>query len=266
MKIGVCAPARSLPADAAACLTEIAAEFPVADIAISPQCFLASGHFAGTDDQRADGLLALASDPSIDAIWFARGGYGSCRILPRVLSALGPEAQGKTFVGYSDTGFLLAALHAAGFPKIMHGPMVADGLRDGGESALRRVLLALSGSEVPNRAFAFNITVLAHLVGTQICPDFTGEEVWLEDIDEHLYALDRSFFTIFESGALQGAKGVRLGRISLVPENDIPFGEEPEAMIRRWCNAYRVPYLGRADIGHDSGNAVVAFPFTRAAR
>ena len=81
----------------------------------------------------------------------------------------------------------------------------------------------------------------------------------LEEVSEHLYAVDRMLFHITSNPAVRRAAGVRLGRVSLVPENDRSFGEESEPMMRRWCERAGLPYLGRADIGHDAHNKVVPF-------
>src|ERR1700744_74720 len=98
------------------------------------QCFLTSGHFAGTDAERADALIEVANDSRFDAVWFARGGYGAGRIAEKVLQSLGPEAKNKLYLGYSDLGYLLAGFYKAGC-KVAHGPMPADLKRDGGADA-----------------------------------------------------------------------------------------------------------------------------------
>ena len=104
---------------------------------------------------------------------------------------------------------------------------------------------------------AFNLMTLAMLVGTDYAPDLAGHVVLLEEVAEHLYAVDRLFFHITQH--LKGAAGIRLGRISDVPENDRPFGQTAEEIARYWCERTGIPYLGRADIGHDAANALVPF-------
>ena len=88
-------------------------------------------------------------------------------------------------------------------------------------------------------------------------PDLTGHVVLVEEVAEHLYATDRLFFHI--SQHLRGIAGLRLGRVSHVPENDRPFGMTEEEIARYWCERSGIPYLGRADIGHDAQNAIVPF-------
>ena len=110
------------------------------EIFFHPQCFMSHGHFAGDDDTRARAFLEVANDDSTDAVWFARGGYGSCRITEAVMRGLKKPSRRKTWLGYSDTGTLLAALYRAGFGAVAHGPMVQDILRDGGDAAIGRAL------------------------------------------------------------------------------------------------------------------------------
>ena len=271
MRIGVVAPARRLDPETAARVTALA-ETCLADDApellFHPQCFLACGHFAGTDDERADAIVEMANDPAIDAIWFARGGYGSARIVGRVMPRLGAAARGKTWLGYSDTGTLLGALYGAGIGAVAHGPMPNDIHLEGGEAAVIRALdwlvardpHSLEASIAPGTlAAAFNLTILSHLVGTPWLPDLDGHVLMVEEVSELLYAIDRAMAHIAASPEVRRAAGLRLGRCSRIEDNDIPFGETELEIARRWCAEAGIPFLGRADIGHDAGNKVVPF-------
>lgn len=233
-----------------------------------PQCFRASGHFAGNDATRSDAFLEVANDPAYHAVWFARGGYGACRLDDKIFTQLNEHAHRKTYLGYSDTGMLLARLYKMGVGRSVHGPMPSDLPREGGDDAITRALdylvnggtsgLEPTASSHP-KAVAFNITVLTHLLGTNWTPDLSGHVIMLEDVSEYLYSIDRAMFSITADPGVQKAAGVMLGRISDVPENDRPFGETEEEIIQRWCLQRSIPYLGRADIGHDAGNKIVPF-------
>ncbi|HUB84758.1 MAG TPA: LD-carboxypeptidase, partial [Rhizomicrobium sp.] len=148
-KIGVMAPAARIEHDLAGRVHALAVSLygdAAPDIVFHPQCFLSDGHFAGEDAVRARAFLDIANDASFDALWFARGGYGSNRIADAVLAGLKPAARAKTYMGYSDCGFLLAGLYKAGFANIAHGPLVADLNRvgdhgaQGGAEAVTRAL------------------------------------------------------------------------------------------------------------------------------
>jgi muramoyltetrapeptide carboxypeptidase len=274
MRIAVVAPSSRFSEEAAARVTAIAARaHPGLEVHFHPQCFLSHNHFAGTDAARAEALVEAANDPAFDAIWFARGGYGSCRIAETALARLGPAARRKAWLGYSDAGFLLAGLYRAGFANLAHGPMPQDALRDGGEAAVERALAWLaarspealeSGLQAGRPHAAFNITVLGMLLGTSLEPDLTGHVLLLEEVSEHMYATDRAFFHLAGSSAIQRVAGIRLGRVNDVKPNDPDFGESEEAVARFWCECYGIAYLGRADIGHDSANKVVPFGLTGA--
>jgi muramoyltetrapeptide carboxypeptidase len=238
------------------------------ELRIHPQCFESSGHFAGDDDVRARAFLEYANDQTLDAVWFARGGYGSGRIATRVLPGLAEVAHRKIYLGYSDAAALLGAMYSAGFRTLFHGPMPADFSRKGGESAVVRSLSFLVERDLrglepsvtrDGATAAFNITILGHLLGTRFEPDLSGHTLMLEEISEHMYRIDRGFMHITSAPGIRRVAGIRLGRCSDIPENDPEFGENEEQVAKHWCQVSGIPYLGRADIGHDIDNKIVPF-------
>lgn len=269
MRIAVVAPSSRFGEAAAERVIAIAAaRHPGLEIYFHPQCFLSYNHFAGGDDVRGEALVEVANDPSFDAIWFARGGYGSCRLAEKAIARMGSAARKKTWLGYSDAGFLLAGLYRAGFPHVAHGPMPQDAMRDGGDAAVARALAWLAdrakdslepGIDPALPHAAFNITVLGMLLGTGLEPDLSGHVLLLEEVSEHLYAIDRAMFHLTASDNIRRVAGIRLGRINDILPNEPDFGEDGEAIVRRWCAAAGIPWLGRADIGHDAANRVVPF-------
>ena len=267
MRIGVVAPSGRFGGEAVEPVRALA-EAAGAELLFHPQCFLDHGHFAGTDGERLAAFVDYANDPAIDALWFARGGYGACRIAEEAVAALKPAAREKTYLGYSDGGYLLAGLYRAGFPHVAHGPIPQDVLRPGGEAAVARALAWLTARDARaldphlqtgERHAAFNITVFGLLLGTPLEPDLAGHTLLLEDVAEHAYRTDRALFHITSQPSLRGLTGIRLGRVSEIPENDPDFGAGPEEIARHWCARNGIPFLGRADIGHDADNKVVPF-------
>lgn len=268
MRIGIVAPSGRFTQGAAEQVTALAAARGDAELVFHPQCFLSHNHFAGTDAQRLAAFVEMAGDPGLDALWFARGGYGACRIAEDAVAALGPIAREKAYLGYSDGGYLLAALYRAGFPRVAHGPMPQDILRQGGEAAVGRALDWLvrrsphalePGLGPGGKHAAFNITVLGLLLGTPLEPDLTQHVLLLEDLAEHAYRVDRALFHISAQPAMRRIAGIRLGRVSDIPPNDPDFGATPEEIVRHWCTRSGIPFLGAADIGHDAANKVVPF-------
>lgn len=275
MRIAVVAPSSRFDdwQDVAARVTAIAAtRHPELALFFHPQCGFADGHFAGSDQERENALVEVANDPAYDAIWFARGGYGSNRIAARARARFGPAAAAKIWLGYSDAGFLLAALYRAGFERVAHGPMPRDVVREGGEAAVERALAWLAGGaaaslepslEPGRRHAAFNLTVLGMLLGTPLEPDLAGHVLMIEEVSEHMYASDRALFHLTSNPAIRRVAGIRLGRFNDVIANEPQFGSDAEAVVRDWCGRSGIPYLGRADIGHDSANKVVPFGLFR---
>ena len=117
MRIAVVAPSCPLKPEAAERVQAIVAGRGDCELLVHPQCFLSEGHFAGPDRARLAALREVMVDEAIDAVWFARGGYGSNRIAEAALADIPLAALGKQYMGYSDAGFLLAGLHKAGGPK-----------------------------------------------------------------------------------------------------------------------------------------------------
>ena len=263
--VAICAPATPLKrkyADAVQALAQ--AEYPDIRLTFHEQCFVVDGHFAGNDETRLAALLDCANDESFDAVWFAKGGYGSNRIAADFLAKAGPAARSKAYFGYSDCGTLLGALYRAGIGQSVHAPMPVDIKREGGEAAIRRVLGWMSGDDggldpslsgAP--AAAFNLYTLAMLVGTRFMPTLDGHELHIEEVGEYEYAIDRLLFHVFEH--LRGVAGIRLGEVTHVPENDRPFGADPVEIVQHWCAKYDISYLGRSQIGHTASNSIVPF-------
>ncbi len=265
MRIAVVAPSCSLKPEAADAVQAIAAQRGDCELAIHPQCFQTDGHFAGPDEARLAALREVMADPAVDAVWFARGGYGSNRIAEAALADL-PEAAGaKVYMGYSDAGFLLAGLHKAGLAAAW-GPMPQDVLRDGGDRAVHRALDWLVRRDpsalepdIQAPAMAFNLTVLSNLLGTPLEPDLSGVDLMIEEVSEHLYGIDRTMFHITSSANLRRAARLRLGRVSDVLSNDVEFGADEQAIVADWCRRSGIQFGGAADIGHDARNRVVPF-------
>ena len=265
MKIAVVAPSNALKRETAERVEAIAGGRRDCELAFHPQCFLSDGHFAGSDEQRLGALREVMADPAVDAVWFARGGYGSNRIAEAAARDLPEAARAKQFLGYSDTGFLLAAFHEAGL-AVAHGPMPQDVVRDGGEAAIDRALdwlvkrdPATVEPKLRQPAMAFNLTVLSKLLGTALEPDFTGVELLVEEVSEHHYKIDRLMFHVTSNANIRKVARLRLGRASDIPGNDPEFGRDEAAIVADWCARSGIELGPPADIGHDSGNKIVPF-------
>jgi muramoyltetrapeptide carboxypeptidase len=270
-RIAVVAPGgRIAPETADRALALAASLYPSERLQIHfhPQCFESNGHFAGDDAARVSAFVEVANDPRVDAVWFARGGYGSCRMAQTAIERLGPAANAKAYLGYSDIGALLGALYKAGIGRPAHGPMPGDIVREGGEAALARALAWLVDGDAASLeptltpgapALAYNVAVLSSLLGTPLEPPLAGHVLMLEEVGEYMYRLDRYLFHVTSAASVRQVAGVRLGRVSATLANVPEFGAAEEAVMTYWCERAGIPYLGLADIGHDSDNKVVPF-------
>ncbi len=270
-RIGVVAPGSRIDPAIARQVTDLTARlYPdrTIELFFHSQCFAAAGHFAGDDDTRLAAFVEIANDDGFDALWFARGGYGSGRLVERLLPALAPAARRKVYLGYSDAGSVLGALYGQGFGRVAHGPMPVDITRPNGDAAVARALSflierspeTLEPSLSPGvAAVAFNLTILCHLLGTPFQPDLAGHVLMLEEVSEYMYRIDRDLLQLTSNPAIRRIAGLRLGRCSAIPANQPDFALAEDEVARLWCERAGIAWLGRADIGHDVGNKVVPF-------
>jgi len=268
--IGIVAPAARVDCSIVEPILAIADDLYGDDVEIRfhPSSFGGHGHFSADDKTRAAAFLDYAHSDEIDAMWFGRGGYGSARIAAAVLAGLDSRALEKPYLGYSDIATLLSGLYKSGAARVAHGPVAQDVRRDGGAEAARRALRWLverspdsleAGVTATSRTAAFNLTVLCHLMGTPWEPDLAGHELLIEEVAEQMYRIDRSFCQLAHTAMFKRASGLRLGRCSEIIPNQPDFAMSEEEIARHWSEVAGIPYLGRADIGHDSANKVVPF-------
>jgi muramoyltetrapeptide carboxypeptidase len=235
----------------------------------------ASGYLAGTDERRADELNGLIADPDVRAVLCARGGYGILRILDR-LDADALRRDPKPIVGFSDaTALLFWALRAAGMRSI-HGPVVAQlgdlpaedtvwliellegrvpgplatGLRRTGADGAGRVEGPLLGG---------NLALLANLAGTPYALDVRGAVLFVEDVGERPYAIDRYMTRMALAGMLPGAAAAVLGAFIRCDERiGSPHPDAGEVADER-LRALGIPGVAGAPFGHGDRNRALPF-------
>jgi muramoyltetrapeptide carboxypeptidase len=224
------------------------------------------GFLAGTDAQRADQLNRLFADPSVQAIICARGGYGSMRLLP-LLDFKTIRANPKIFIGFSDISALLAALYEQGGLITFHGPMVTS-LADATEKTISAMKTALTSDGplelIPEDGKTIkpgmcsgilaggNLTTLCHLLGTPYAPNFKGKILFLEDVGEVTYRIDRMLTQMKLAESLNGIAGLILGAFK-------KCGQMNE-IVEIFDNIFHdadIPILAGFDIGHGKTNLTV---------
>jgi len=225
-------------------------------------------YLAGTDSERLEDFIAALEDPDIDIIWFSRGGYGSMRLLDKI-PRYGRRKE-KTLVGYSDSTAIFA--WAAKFPKLwaIYGPSFSE-VADENSSGLDSLWAALdwrpfSIKGKPSDPFEqeFTVTggclsVLSSLAGTRYFPELGGRFLFLEDVNEPLYRIDRMLTHLSLAGAFEVASGIILGSFS-----GITGGTEKDVYLRAWELSEGKPVIRGIKSGHVAGKEAV--PFDRPAR
>ena len=241
----------------------------------SEAIFTKTSYLAGDDARRGDELLALLRDPDVAAIFCARGGYGSMRLLEThgdaLLDAI-PKARGL-LVGFSDA----TALHAAWLraqTMSVHGPVVTSLARVGERSrtALRQLLfeaaplgevkldapIAITPGSARGPVVGGNLSVLTRLVGSPWMPALTGKILFCEDVGERPYRLDRMLTHLRLSGALAGLAGILLGDFTRCEEpGGLPEDRGSLAVVRERTEDLGIPVLA----GLPSGHGDECFPF-----
>ncbi|HEV9035313.1 MAG TPA: LD-carboxypeptidase [Puia sp.] len=229
-------------------------------------------YFSGTDEQRLDDLHAMLADPGIDAILCGRGGYGLSRIIDRVdFSAFCQKP--KWIIGFSDITVLHAHLFTNYKIATLHAPMAGafnDGCADTpGVLSLKRVLAGepMSYTCAPhpfNRTgytrgilVGGNLSLLAHLVGSVSDIDTKGKILFLEDVGEYLYNIDRMLRQLKRSGKLDHLAGLVIGGFTETKDTMRPFGATVEDIIREVVKEYAYPVCYGFPVSHGIENVAL---------
>lgn len=226
-------------------------------------------YFSGTDDERLAELQQLLDDPGIKAILCGRGGYGLSRIIDRI-DLVKFERSPKWIIGFSDITLLHTHILANCKIATLHAPM-AGAFNDGGVptdyiQSLRR---ALAGEQAfytcaahplnrPGTATARlvggNLSLLAHAIGTPSDFKTKGRILFLEDVGEYLYNIDRMLRQLQRSGRLDQLAGLIIGGFTELKDTQRPFGATAEAIIREIVEKYNYPVCFGFPVGHQKEN------------
>lgn len=228
--------------------------------------FAIRDQFAGNDEQRAEDLQWAVNDDSIKAILIARGGYGTVRIIDNVdFSRL--KTHPKWIIGYSDVTVLHSHIHIhIGIPTL-HATMPINFSKNAeAVETLRKALFGegISYQFAPNTfnrtggakgvLIGGNLSLLYALSGTSSDIDTSGKILFLEDLDEYLYHIDRMMLNLKRSGKLKGLKGLVVGGFTEMKDNTIPFGKTVEQIILDAVKEYDFPVCFNFPAGHVDRN------------
>jgi len=229
--------------------------------------FRRAGYLAGDDRRRAAELNRYLGDPAVRGIVCARGGYGLLRILP-ALDAAALRARPKVIVGFSDVTALLAWARTRGGVRGVHGPVVTQ-LGSLRRADHRRLFALLEGAALPRpyvtglrplcrgrargRLVGGNLEVLSRLVGTGYLPSLRGAILFLEEVGERPYRLDRTLTQLLLCGVLAGVRAVVVGDLVACAE---PVGTGPSAaaVVAERLGRLGIPLCLGLPVGHGRRN------------
>ncbi len=234
----------------------------------------AEGHFAGSDQVRLEVFQELLDDPSIKAIWCARGGYGSMRILDQ-LDFTKFKKHPKWIIGYSDITAFHSQMHQMHFASI-HGMMAVSFENDPKEIQLSISSLndALFGKTIAYKFEAKadnqfgkvtaplvggNLSLLGAMLGSNTAVDFSGKIVFLEEIGEYMYEVDRMIQSLKRAGVFKNCAGVLVGDFTNIKPNTPDFGLTLEEIIKQAVGNTAVPIAFNFPAGHESDNRALYF-------
>lgn len=222
-------------------------------------------NFAGTDDLRLNDFQQQLDNQEVKAIFSARGGYGSSRIIDNVdFTAF--KKNPKWIIGFSDITVVHCQLQAMGFQSL-HAPMPKTFMRDyHSVQTLEAFLFGKSMDyKIPSKDInrqgrgegqivGGNLCILAHLVGSVSDLDTNGKILFIEDVSEYLYNIDRMMIQLKRAGKLKNLAGLIVGNFSDVKENDEPFGKTFYEIIEEHTAEFNYPICYDFPIGHEAIN------------
>ncbi len=226
---------------------------------------------AGPDWKRATDFQQMLDNPSIRAVWAAKGGYGTVRIIDRIDFSKFKQNP-KWIVGFSDVTVLHSHLNNMGIETI-HGIM-AISAGSASPDAVESLRKALFGEQleyrIPNHAFnkkgtakgeivGGNLSVLYSVMGSASEIDYKGKILFIEDLDEYLYHIDRMMMNLRRNGYFDGVRAVIVGGMTSMNDNDIPWGKNSEEIIQDVLKDYDFPIIYNFPAGHLKDNRAMIF-------
>jgi len=233
---------------------------------VDQMLFAASDQFAGDDAHRAQLLQRLLDEPEVKVVFFVRGGYGSLRIIDQ-LDFTAFSKNPKWLVGYSDITVLHARLQQLGFESL-HATMPIN-FGENTPDAISSLLMTLKGiapayqfnshplnrqGEVVAEVVGGNLSTLFSLLGSETFPETAGKILFLEDLDEYLYHIDRMMMAIKRAGKLSHLAGLIVGGMTKMNDNTVPFGLSANEIIAQHVESFDFPICFDFPAGHFTDN------------
>lgn len=228
--------------------------------------------FGGTDVQRAKDFQEMLDDKEVQAIWCARGGYGTVRMIDEVnFSSI--ETNPKWIIGYSDPTVLHCHIHNLGVATI-HGQMCLEieNKTEATRDTLKNILfgnydaIKFASDFKLNRTghakgqlIGGNLSVLSSVLGSKSTIKTEGKILFLEDLDEYLYHIDRMVHNIKRNGFFKNLAGLVIGGLTDMHDNTSPFGQSAEEIIANAVKEFNFPVCFNFPAGHSKDNRALIF-------
>jgi muramoyltetrapeptide carboxypeptidase len=236
------------------------------EVVIGKTIGLEKNQLAGTDEQRAEDFQTQLDNPNIKAIWCVRGGYGTVRMID-LLDFSKFKQSPKWIVGFSDVTVLHNHLNTLGY-KTIHGIMPIS-VPKATKAAIESLQEALFGQKLsyqlephPMNRFGKatgelvggNLSILYSLLGSKSGIDCHEKILFIEDLDEYLYHIDRMMMNLRRNGCLDSIKGILVGAMTSMNDNDIPWGKNALEIIDDVSKKYNIPIIYNFPAGHIHDN------------
>ncbi|HCE54812.1 MAG TPA: LD-carboxypeptidase [Lutibacter sp.] len=226
--------------------------------------------FAGNDEARINDFQQLLNNPKVKAIWCARGGYGTVRIVDK-LDFSEFKKHPKWIIGYSDITVLHSHIHNLGI-ETLHATMPIN-IEKSSKLSIETLKKSLFGKNLSYEISADeknklgnaegeivggNLSVLYSLLGSNSSIKTNGKMLFIEDLDEYLYHIDRMLMNLKRNGYFNNLKGLIIGGMTNMHDNEIPFGKTSEEIILDCVAEYDFPVVFNFPAGHlDDNRALI---------
>lgn len=274
-KIGIVAPARKISKEEIQLGIDTFEKWGL-KIELGKNIFGNENQFSGRDEQRAEDFQTMLDDNSIRAIISARGGYGTLRIIDKLDFKIFCEKP-KWIIGYSDITVLHSHIYQNFDIETLHATMPINFHKDEESvGTLKKILFGekmnykISSHTLNKKGKAEgvlvggNLSLLYALKGTKSGISTSGKILFLEDVDEYLYHVDRMMLSLKRAGKLSHLEGLIVGGLSEMKDNQTPFGKTAEEIIFDIVKEFDYPVCFNFPAGHDTKN--LALPFGRRAK
>lgn len=242
------------------------------EIVFGKNLFKEQNQFSGTDDERAEDFQRMLDNPEIKAILCARGGYGTVRIIDK-LDFTSFKKNPKWICGFSDVTVLHSHIEKKFGIETIHSIMPVQLKKLGGESEAAKTLVKSLKGGLLNYKFPAhelnregntkgvlvggNLSILYSLLGSVSDIDTAGKILFIEDIDEYLYHIDRMMMALKRAGKLDKLKGLVAGGMTDMKDNTVPFGKTAEEIIVDAVREYAYPVCFNFPAGHIDNNCAI---------